>query len=71
LDDSKKSQEDKNKTNDLGVRARMTYVATAEIDDTEKGSASNEENVTHEQLKDYLADVFEATKHKKSLRSKK
>lgn len=66
LDDIEKSQEDKTKSNDLGVRARMTYVATAELNESEKDDVTNQENVTPEQLKEYLADVFEATKNKKS-----
>jgi hypothetical protein len=65
LDDSRKSQKEKNESVNLGARARMTFVATAEIDESDKDGVSNEENVTSEQMKDYLADVLKETKNKK------
>jgi hypothetical protein len=71
LDGSKKSQKKKNKSVNLGARARMTFVATAEIEESEKAGISNEETVTFEQMKDYLADALKETKNKKSLSRKK
>jgi hypothetical protein len=66
LNDTRKSQKKKNnKSVNLGARARMTFVATAEIDESDKAGASNEENVTFEEMKDYLADVLNETKNKK------
>jgi hypothetical protein len=65
LDGSRKRKKEKNETVNLGARARMTFVATAEIDDSDKVDVSNEENVTSEQMKDYLADVLKETKKKK------
>ncbi len=54
---------------DLDKRARMTLAATytADLDESEKVHVSNEENVTIDQMKDYLDDVLEeikATKNK-------
>jgi hypothetical protein len=65
LNGSKKSQKKKNESVNLGARARMTFVATAEIDESDKAGVSNEETVTFEQMKDYLADVLKETKNKK------
>jgi len=66
LNDTRKSQKKKNnKSVNLGARARMTFVATAEIDESDKAGVSNEENVTFEEMKDYLADVLNETKNNK------
>lgn len=50
---------------DLDARARMTFAATADIDESEKARLPNEDKVTLEQMKDYLADVLEEIKDKK------
>lgn len=65
LNDTRKSQKKKNKPVNLGARARMTFVATAEIDESDKAGVSNEEHVTFEEMKDYLAHVLNETKNKK------
>ena len=40
----------------------MTFAATADIDESENTHAMNNENMTSEQTKNYLADVLEEIK---------
>jgi len=40
--------------------------ATTDFDESETARISNEENLTSEQVKDYLADVFEEIKSAKN-----
>jgi len=61
---------------DLDKRARMTLAATytADLYESESVHVSNEENVTIEQVKDYLDDVLEeieATRNKSNKAEKK
>lgn len=53
---------------DLDERARMTLAATytADLDESEKAHVSNEENVTIEQMKDYIDDILEEIKATKT-----
>jgi hypothetical protein len=55
---------EKNVSIDLDARARMTFVATADFDESEESPVSNEENLTDEQLKDYITKVLEEIKKK-------
>jgi uncharacterized membrane protein YgaE (UPF0421/DUF939 family) len=69
LDGTEKRQKENNESMDLDKRARMTLAATytADLYESESVHVSNEENVTIEQVKDYLDDVLEeikATKNK-------
>lgn len=69
MDGTEKRQKENNESMDLDKRARMTLAATytADLDESEKVHVSNEENVTIDQMKDYLDDVLEeikATKNK-------
>lgn len=65
MDDTRKRKEEKNESIDLDARARMTLAATADIDESENVRVSNGENMTSEQVKEYLADVLEEIKGKK------
>ena len=69
MDGTEKRQKENNESMDLDKRARMTLAATytADLYESESVHVSNEENVTIEQVKDYLDDVLEeikATKNK-------
>jgi hypothetical protein len=68
LDGSENKQKDKSEPIDLDTRARMTLAAsyTADLDESEKTHSMNDENVTSEQMKDYLEDVLEEIKDMKS-----
>lgn len=62
LDGTKKKEKEKNESIDLDARARMTFAATADIDESNTARVSEEQNLTSEQIKDYIADVLEETK---------
>ncbi|MGH9975087.1 MAG: hypothetical protein ACRD8Z_04540 [Nitrososphaeraceae archaeon] len=68
MDGSEKKQKGKSEPIDLDARARMTLAATytADLDESEKARPMNDENVTSEQMKDYLADVLDEIKGMKS-----
>lgn len=55
---------------DLDTRARIMLAATADIDESDNARISNEENLTSEQVKDYLADVLEEIKGAKDKTNK-
>jgi len=65
LDGTERRQKEKNESIDLDARARMMLAATSDIDESERASAPNEENVTIEQMKDYLDDVLKEIKDRK------
>jgi uncharacterized membrane protein YgaE (UPF0421/DUF939 family) len=76
LDGTEKRQKENNESMDLDKRARMTLAATytADLYESESVHVSNEENVTIEQVKDYLDDVLEeieATRNKSNKAEKK
>lgn len=52
----------------LDERARMALAATytADLDESENAHAINDENMTSEQMKDYLADVLKEIKGTKN-----
>lgn len=66
LDGTEKKGKGKNESMDLDARARMTFAATADIDESESTRAMNDENMTSEQMKGYLADVLEEIKGTKN-----
>ncbi|MGH9982645.1 MAG: hypothetical protein ACRD8W_01665 [Nitrososphaeraceae archaeon] len=70
MDGSEKKEKEKNESIDLAARARMTFAATADIDESENMHVLSDENLTNEQMKEYLADVLEEIKGKKNKASK-
>ena len=64
MDRIEKRPKKKNESMELDERARMTLAAiyTADLDESEKTHSMNDENMTSEQMKDYLADVLEEIK---------
>ena len=72
LDGTEKKGKGKNESMDLDARARMTLAATytADLDESKKTHAMNNENMTSEQMKDYLADVLEEFKDIKNKHNK-
>jgi hypothetical protein len=61
LDHSENKHKEKNESIDLDARARITFAATADIDES-KNACVSEENLSKEQIKDYLADVLDEVK---------
>jgi hypothetical protein len=70
LDGSKNKQKGKSEHIDLDARARITLAATTDIDESENARISKEENLTSEQIKDYLEDVLEEIKGTKDKTNK-
>lgn len=70
MDNSENKQKGKGESIDLDARARIMLAATADIDESENACISKEENLTSEQVKDYLADVLEEIKGAKNQTNK-
>jgi uncharacterized spore protein YtfJ len=66
LEHSENKQKEKNESIDLDARARIMLAATADIDESKHAHVSDEENLTSEQIKDYIADVLEEIKGTKN-----
>lgn len=66
MGDSKNKKEVKREPIDLDTRARIMLAATADTDESDNARTSKDENLTNEQVKDYLADVLEEIKHAKT-----
>jgi hypothetical protein len=70
LDDSENKQKEKKDSIDLERRARITFAATADIDESKAAHVSHEQNLTSEEIKDYMADVLEEIKGTKNKQNK-
>ena len=65
MDHSENKHKEKNESIDLDARARITLAATADIDES-KNACVSQENLSNEQIKDYLADVLDEVKGTKN-----
>lgn len=66
MEHSKSKQKERCESIDLDARARITLAATTDIDESESARILDEENLTSEQIKDYIADVLDEIKATKS-----
>jgi hypothetical protein len=56
---------EKNESIDLDARARITFAATADIDESQNARVS-EENLSNEQINYYIADLLDEVKGTKN-----